>query len=81
MTGGERPFRFFDNREKYLLSVTTHSEKWAIGQRIGAEHAPLDPRPGTPVGGYDLVIAAQPFRARHPADPKVKLVLEPYRHT
>ena len=35
------------------------------------------PRPGVPVGDYDLVIAAQPFRARHPADLKVKLVLEP----
>jgi hypothetical protein len=25
-------FRFFDNREKYLLFVTTCSEKWAIAE-------------------------------------------------
>ena len=42
---GERPFRFFDNREKYPLFVTTCSEKWAIGQRIGAELSALEPQP------------------------------------
>ena len=41
----DRPFRFFDNREKYLLFVTTCSEKWAIGQRIGAELPVLSPQP------------------------------------
>ena len=41
----DRPFRFFDNREKYLLFVTTCSEKWAIGQRIGAELPALTPAP------------------------------------
>ena len=35
------------------------------------------PRPGTSIDGYDLVIAAQPFRARHPAELKVRLVLAP----
>ena len=40
-----RPFRFFDNREKYLLFVTTCSEKWAISQRIGAELPQLSPEP------------------------------------
>ena len=35
------------------------------------------PRPGTSIAGYDLVIAAQPFRARHPAERKVRLVLAP----
>ena len=32
-----RPFRFFDNREKYLLFVTTCSEKWVIAERVGME--------------------------------------------
>ena len=40
-----RPFRFFNNREKYLLFVTTCSEKWAISQRIGAELPQLSPEP------------------------------------
>ena len=34
---GTRPFRFFDNREKYLLFVTTCGEKWAISERTGNE--------------------------------------------
>ena len=27
-------FRFFDNREKYLMFVTTCSEKWAVAERV-----------------------------------------------
>ena len=30
-------FRFFDNRQKYLLFVNTCSEKWVIGERIARE--------------------------------------------
>ncbi len=41
----ERPFRFFDNREKYLMFVTTCSEKQVIAERIGHELARLDPGP------------------------------------
>ena len=41
----ERPFRFFDNREKYLMFVTTCSEKQVIAERIGRELARLDPGP------------------------------------
>ena len=33
----ERAFRFFDNREKYLMFVTTCSEKTAVAERIGQE--------------------------------------------
>ena len=43
--GGDRPFRFFDNREKYLLFVTTCSEKWVIAERVGLELEHLAPRP------------------------------------
>src|SRR3981189_3502262 len=38
------PFRFYDNREKYLLCVTTCSEKSAIAERIGAELSDIQPR-------------------------------------
>ena len=41
---GDRPFRFFDNREKYLLFVTTCNEKWVIAQRVGMELEKLAPR-------------------------------------
>jgi hypothetical protein len=39
------PFRFFDNREKYLLFVTTTSEKTEIAARIGRELSFVAPRP------------------------------------
>lgn len=35
------------------------------------------PRPGHPLGPYDLVVASQPYRARTPAERKVRLVLVP----
>jgi hypothetical protein len=30
-------FRFYDNRQKYLLFVNTCSEKWAVADRVGQE--------------------------------------------
>ena len=33
----QRPFRFYDNREKYLLFTTTCSEKQETARRIGRE--------------------------------------------
>ena len=30
----QRNFRFFDNRQKYLLFVHTCSEKWVIANRV-----------------------------------------------
>ena len=41
----ERNFRFFDNRQKYLLFVNTCSEKDVIGRRVGMELASIHPRP------------------------------------
>jgi len=40
-----RNFRFFDNRQKYLLFVNTCSEKWEIASRVGLELANIHPRP------------------------------------
>jgi hypothetical protein len=40
-----RNFRFFDNRQKYLLFVNTCSEKSVIANRVGLELAHLHPRP------------------------------------
>ncbi len=45
-TAGKREaFRFFDNREKYLMFVTTCSEKWEVAQRVGREIPFLKPTP------------------------------------
>ena len=41
----ERNFRFYDNRQKYLLFVTTCSEKSAVAERVGMELANIHPRP------------------------------------
>jgi len=40
-----RNFRFFDNRQKYLLFVNTCSEKEVIARRVGMELAHIHPRP------------------------------------
>jgi len=40
-----RNFRFFDNRQKYLLFVNTCSEKEVIARRVGMELASIHPRP------------------------------------
>ena len=41
----DQPFRFFDNREKYLLFVTTTSEKAVTAERIGREFDWIEPDP------------------------------------
>jgi hypothetical protein len=38
-----RSFRFYDNRQKYLLFVSTCSEKWVIAERVGLELATCIP--------------------------------------
>jgi hypothetical protein len=40
-----RNFRFFDNRQKYLLFVNTCGEKSVIAGRVGMELASIRPRP------------------------------------
>jgi len=40
-----RNFRFFDNRQKYLLFVNTCDEKEVIARRAGLELAHISPRP------------------------------------
>ncbi|KAB2919605.1 MAG: hypothetical protein F9K29_04615 [Hyphomicrobiaceae bacterium] len=40
-----RNFRFFDNRQKYLLFVNTCSEKDVVARRVGMELAHVHPRP------------------------------------
>jgi hypothetical protein len=41
----QRNFRFFDNRQKYLLFVNTCSEKWVVANRVSLELANVHPRP------------------------------------
>jgi hypothetical protein len=43
--GPDKGFRFFDNRQKYLLFVNTCSEKEVVARRVGLELSHLHPRP------------------------------------
>ena len=45
MKPADQPFRFFDNREKYLLFVTTTSEKAVTAERVGREFDSIIPNP------------------------------------
>jgi hypothetical protein len=45
MAPGARDFRFFDNRQKYLLFVNTCSEKEVVAKRVGLELAHIHPKP------------------------------------
>ena len=44
-TSSETNFRFFDNRQKYLMFVNTCSEKEIIAQRVGLELNNIHPAP------------------------------------
>jgi hypothetical protein len=41
----DKGFRFFDNRQKYLLFVTTCSEKEVVARRVGLELGHIHPQP------------------------------------
>ncbi|HLF10441.1 MAG TPA: hypothetical protein VJA26_04440, partial [Gammaproteobacteria bacterium] len=41
----DRPFRFYDNRQKYLAFVNTTNEKRKVAERASRELAQLRPRP------------------------------------
>lgn len=62
-------FRFYDNRQKYLLFVTTCSEKSVIAQRVGMELANIRPRPPAlrvfDAGTGDGTVLARVMRAMH----------------
>jgi len=65
----QRNFRFFDNRQKYLLFVNTCSEKWVIASRIGMELGNVHPRPPAlrvfDAGVGDGTVLLRVLRAMH----------------
>jgi hypothetical protein len=62
-------FRFFDNRQKYLLFVNTCSEKWVIGERITRELKNIVPTPPSirifDAGVGDGTVLSRVWRAMH----------------
>jgi hypothetical protein len=66
---GETIFRFFDNRQKYLLFVNTCSEKWVVAQRVAQELGNIYPRPPAvrifDAGVGDGTVLTRVMRAMH----------------
>ncbi|MEX0954393.1 MAG: hypothetical protein WDZ83_04175 [Rhizobiaceae bacterium] len=64
-----RNFRFFDNRQKYLLFVNTCSEKWVVANRVSMELANIRPRPPAvkvfDAGIGDGTVLTRVMRAMH----------------
>ena len=62
-------FRFFDNRQKYLLFVNTCSEKWVIGERVSRELKNIVPTPPSirifDAGVGDGTVLSRVWRAMH----------------
>ena len=62
-------FRFFDNRQKYLLFVNTCSEKWVIGERVARELKNMIPTPPSirifDAGVGDGTVLSRVWRAMH----------------
>jgi SAM-dependent methyltransferase len=73
------PFRFYDNREKYLLFVTTTSEKAEVATRIGRELTALEPTPPAlrvfDAGTGNGVVLAHVLRDLHRRLPSVPFVV------
>jgi hypothetical protein len=65
----EKNFRFYDNRQKYLMFVNTCSEKWVVAQRVAQELASLHPRPPAirvfDAGVGDGTVLTRVMRAMH----------------
>ena len=72
-------FRFYDNRQKYLLFVNTCSEKWVVAQRVGMELANIHPRPPAlrifDAGVGDGTVLARVMRAMHQRYPTMPFYL------
>ena len=76
-TGEERPFRFYDNREKYLMFTNTCSEKQETARRIGQEFEHLRPKPPAlhvfQVGAGEGTLLSLVLRHLHHVWPSVPL--------
>lgn len=71
--GAEAAFRFYDNRQKYLLFVNTCSEKWEVANRVAMEVGNTHPRPPAfrlfDAGVGDGSVLARVMRAMHDRHP------------
>src|SRR5882762_5956939 len=72
-------FRFFENRQKYLLFVHTCSEKRVIAQRVELELSSIHPRPPAlrvfDAGVGDGTVLARVMRSMHSRFPHMPLYI------
>ena len=75
MAGNERPFRFYDNRQKYLAFVNTCDEKWKVAERAAQELPYIQPTPPAfrlfDAGMGDGTLLAHLLRAMHRRYPTI----------
>jgi hypothetical protein len=70
-----RPFRFYDNRQKYLAFVNTCDEKWKVAERAAQELKYIQPTPPAfrlfDAGMGDGTLLAHLMRAMHRRYPTI----------
>jgi len=70
-----RPFRFYDNRQKYLGFVNTCNEKWKVAERTAQELSYIQPTPPAfrlfDAGMGDGTLLAHLMRAMHRRFPTI----------
>ncbi|MDH3440935.1 MAG: hypothetical protein OEM63_09300 [Gammaproteobacteria bacterium] len=75
MAGNARPFRFYDNRQKYLAFVNTCDEKWKVAERAARELQYIEPTPPAfrlfDAGMGDGTLLAHLLRAVHRRYPTI----------
>ena len=73
------PFRFFDNREKYLMFVTTCSEKWQVAAHMARELKTINPSPPAlrvlDAGMGDGTVLTRTMRAMHNMFPTIPFLV------
>lgn len=77
-SGTETPFRFYDNRQKYLSFINTCNEKSVIAKRAGREFQFIQPHPPAfrifDAGMGDATVLSNCLRDLHQRFPTVPLV-------
>ena len=78
-SAADRPFRFYDNRQTYLMFVNTCTEKWVVADRISKELKHLRPAPPAlrvfDGGTGDGTVLAAVMRDLHRRFPTVPLCI------
>ncbi len=71
----DRPFRFYDNRQKYLAFVNTCNEKWKVAERAAQELTRVHPEPPAlrmfDAGVGDGTVLSHMMRAMHRRFPTI----------